>query len=95
MEILRSDAASFNDDDWSDPGARTMTIMVGLDGHDSFAWLLNAAENGVEFTVPPAPGGEWSLEVSSDHDQHVAAPVTTLVVHECSFTLLRSAASTE
>ena len=70
-----------------------MTIMVGLDGHDSFAWMLNAAENGVEFTVPAAPGAEWSLEISSDPDQQVAAPVTTLVLQECSFTLLRSAAT--
>ena len=57
---------------------------------DTFALLLNASENGVEFTVPKASFAEWELVVSSDLAQSVVAPVTTLVNRDCSFTLLRS-----
>ncbi len=52
--------------------------------------MLNAAENGVEFTVPKAPGAEWRLELSSDDEQRVEGQVTTLIIRDISFTLLRS-----
>ncbi len=47
----------------------------------------------VEFTVPDAPGAEWQLAASSDPEQVVEGEVTTLIVRDASFTLLRSAAS--
>ena len=36
-------------------------VRARAQGADAFALLLNAAENGVEFTVPDAPHGEWEL----------------------------------
>ncbi|MCU1529146.1 MAG: glycogen debranching enzyme, partial [Frondihabitans sp.] len=55
-----------------------------------FALLMNAAHNGVDFTLPPAPYGEWELAISSDPEQQVVPPVTTLIVRDASFTLVRS-----
>ena len=57
---------------------------------DTFALLLNSAANGVEFTVPKAPAQEWRLSSSSDPGQDVHDAVTTLIVRDSSFTLLRS-----
>jgi isoamylase len=91
VDILRSDAQGFADEDWDNPDARSITFVFSHEGSASFALLLNAAENGVEFTVPDAPGGEWELACSSDPDQVVAGEVTTLIVRDASFTLLRSA----
>lgn len=91
VDILRSDAEGFADEDWDNPDARSITFVFTHEGSASFALLLNAAENGVEFTVPEAPGAEWELACSSDPDQVVAGEVTTLIVRDASFTLLRSA----
>ena len=51
---------------------------------------MNAAENGVEFTVPDPPNNKWQLALSSDPDQRIRGPLSTLFVREVSFTLLRS-----
>jgi isoamylase len=67
-------------------------FVLAHEGADTFALLFNAAENGVEFAIPEAPGAEWELAASSDPGQQVSAPVTTLIVRDCSFTLLRSRA---
>lgn len=91
VDILRSDAEGFADEDWDNPDARSITFVFEHEGSASFALLLNAAENGVEFTVPKAPGAEWTLAASSDPEQVVAGEVTTLIVRDGSFTLLRSA----
>ncbi|MBA8796032.1 glycogen operon protein [Friedmanniella endophytica] len=90
VQILRSDAKGFDPPDWNNPTARTITFVFHHDDADSFALLLNAAENGVEFTVPKAPGQEWRLELSSDDAQRVEGKVTTLILEGRSFTLLRS-----
>lgn len=90
VQLLRADGQPFEDGDWANPEVRAIQIHVGNTGCDSFAILLNAARNVVEFTVAPAPGEEWSLEVSTDTEQQVSAPVTTLLVRDLSFTLLRS-----
>ncbi|WKK72257.1 hypothetical protein Q0F99_04490 [Rathayibacter oskolensis] len=91
VDILRSDAEGFADEDWDNPDARSITFVFEHEGSDSFALLMNAAENGVEFTVPTAPGAEWVLASSSDPGQVVEGEVTTLIVRDGSFTLLRSA----
>jgi glycogen operon protein len=88
--LERSDGKEFADHDWDNPNARTITLVFEHEGDDSFALLLNAAENGVEFQVPDAPGAEWELALSSDPEQQVVAPVTTLIASGGSFTLLRS-----
>ncbi len=54
--------------------------------NDAFALLLNAAEKGVGFTVAPAPHQEWALVTSSDSDQTVQPPVSTLIVRDASLT---------
>ncbi|GAA2752562.1 glycogen debranching protein GlgX [Amnibacterium kyonggiense] len=91
--LKRSDDQEFAQGDWDDPEARTITFVLGHEGGDTFALLLNSAGNGVEFQVPAAPGGEWELALSSDPEQVVEGPVTTLIVRDASFTLLRSAAA--
>ena len=93
VEIDRSDAEGFSDEDWENPDARSIMFVLSHEEGDTFALLLNAAENGVEFAVPEAPGEAWELAASSDPEQHVAPPVTTLIVRDCSFTLLRSRAA--
>jgi isoamylase len=93
VQVTRSDAEGFADDDWDNPDARSIMFVLAHEGADTFALLLNAAENGVEFTIPEAPGTVWELASSSDPEQHVAPPVTTLIVRDCSFTLLRSRAT--
>jgi isoamylase len=90
VTLLRSDGNPFSDEDWDDPSARSIVFVLEHRERDAFALMLNASENGVEFTVAPAPHGEWELVVSSDLEQVVAAPVSTLVNRDCSFTLLRS-----
>ncbi|WP_371029993.1 glycogen debranching protein GlgX [Pseudoclavibacter sp. JSM 162008] len=90
VDVLRSDALGFDDADWDNPEARSIAFVFSHTGADSFALLLNAAENAVEFTVPDAPHGTWELALSSDDEQLVSDPVTTLMVKEGSFTLLRS-----
>jgi glycogen operon protein len=92
VEVARSDAEEFDDHDWTNPDARSIMFVLAHEGADTFALLFNAAENGVEFAIPEAPGSEWELAASSDPGQQVAAPVTTLIVRGCSFTLLRSRA---
>ncbi|PPG27048.1 glycogen debranching protein GlgX [Pseudoclavibacter sp. RFBB5] len=92
VDVLRSDALGFDDADWDNPEARSIAFVFSHTGADSFALLLNAAENAVEFTVPDAPHGTWELALSSDSEQLVSDPVTTLMVKEGSFTLLRSPA---
>ncbi len=90
VEVLRADANAFEEADWQNPENRAVMFVVGMEGQDSFALLVNAASNGVEFTLPEAPDLEWELAVSSDPEQTVASPVSTLIVRDASFTLVRS-----
>ncbi|MCU1481492.1 MAG: hypothetical protein JWQ19_2278 [Subtercola sp.] len=90
--IDRSDAEGFSAEDWKNPDARSIAFVLEHEGADSFALLLNAAANGVEFQIPTAPGAEWQLALSSDPAQRVEGEVTTLIVAGSSFTLLRSRA---
>jgi isoamylase len=94
VSILRSDGQNFTPADWDNSGARSILFLLEHPGADAFALLLNAAENGVQFTIPAAPGEEWELAASSDQGQTVETPVTTLVVSDNSFTLLRSRTTT-
>ena len=92
VTVVRSDGQPFAAQDWDNPYARTIGFVFEHPGADAFAYLLNSAENGVEFAVPPAPNQEWELASSSDPGQRVTAPVSTLIVSGTSFTLLRSPA---
>ncbi|HWU58859.1 MAG TPA: glycogen debranching protein GlgX, partial [Microbacteriaceae bacterium] len=93
VETVRSDGKPFEPGDWDNPLARSVTFVLGHTGADSFALLVNAAHNGVEFTVPPAPGEPWELVISSDESQAAAQHVATIILSETSFTLLRSRAN--
>ena len=97
VQVLRADSEQFADEDWDNPEARSVMFIFGhdsvsdADGGDAFALLFNAAANGVQFTIPTAPHAQWVLTLSSDPEQQIAGDVTTLIVQESSFTLLRSA----
>ncbi|MTD14623.1 glycogen debranching protein GlgX [Nakamurella sp. YIM 132087] len=90
VRVLRSDGEEFTDEDWDNADARTITFLLGHADGDAFALLLNAAANGVEFTVPDAPHQEWELAAASDPEQQVEGTVSTLLVRDSSFTLLQS-----
>ena len=92
VETVRSDGKPFEPGDWDNPLARSVTFVLGHAGTDSFALLVNAAHNGVDFTVPLAPGEPWEHVISSDESQTAAQRVATLILGETSFTLLRSRA---
>jgi glycogen operon protein len=91
--LRRSDDQEFSQDEWDNPDARTITFVFEHEGADAFALLLNSASNGVEFQVPAAPNAEWELALSSDPEQRVTGAVSTLIVRDESFTLLRSRAA--
>ena len=93
VRILKSDGQEFDEGDWDNPDARSIAFLFGHPGADSFLLMLNAAENGVEFAVAEAPHAAWALAISSDPEQSVQEPVTTLIVRDGSFTLLRSRSS--
>jgi len=93
VQVLRADAVGFDPEDWADPLNKAITFVLSHTGSDTFALLVNGSEGVVEFTVPDAPGAAWELALSSDSDQQVAGEVTTLLVRDWSFTLLRSRAS--
>jgi isoamylase len=90
VQVLRADGAEFTDEDWDNPEAKSIMFALGHTSEASFALLLNAAENGVEFTIPKAPNNPWQLAASSDPEQVVQEPVSTLIVRDTSFTLLES-----
>ncbi len=89
VRVLRADAEGFSEEDWT-AGHRALAFVLEHDGADAFAILFNAAENGVEFTVPEAPQKEWELVLSTDPDQQVKPPVSSLIVRDRSITVLRS-----
>jgi len=90
VRILQANGEEFGEDDWDDPEAKAITFVLMHEGADAFALLLNAAENGVEFTIPEAPNGGWTLELSSDEDLELGDP-EALTLAPPSFALLRSA----
>lgn len=92
VRVMRSDGNEFEESDWDDPDARTITFLLSHEGADTFALLLNSADNGVEFTIPDAPDEPWMRVVSSDGEQETKGPIDTLILAGNSFTLLRSAA---
>ncbi|MBX3077840.1 MAG: glycogen debranching protein GlgX [Cryobacterium sp.] len=92
VRMIRSDGEEFGDGDWDNPDARTITFLLAHEGADTFALLLNSADNGVEFTIPEAPNEPWMRVVSSDGEQETSGAIDTLILAGNSFTLLRSAA---
>lgn len=91
--MVRSDGLPFEQGDWDNPDARTITFVLARRDADAFALLLNSADNGVEFVIPEAPGQPWERVLSSDDEQNSNGEVDSLILAGNSFTLLRSAAS--
>ncbi len=91
--MVRSDGAPFEEGDWDNADARTITFVLAHKDTDAFALLLNSADNGVEFVIPEAPGKPWVRIFSSDDEQSSDGEIDTLILAGNSFTLLRSAAS--
>ena len=89
VRLLRTDGNEFTEADWADPEARAATFVLMLEGADSFALMVNAAENGVEFALPPHADA-WSLELSSDPELPEAITAPALTLAPMSFALLRS-----
>ena len=90
VQIVRSDGQPFEEGDWDDPEACSITFEFAHAGGDSFALMMNSAGNGVEFHIPDAPGGAWQLALSSDDQQSIDGDAETIIVSDHSFTLLRS-----
>jgi len=90
VRILRADGQEFEDDDWEDPLAKSIAFVVMHEGHDAFALLLNASDNGVEFALDAAPQAPWALELSSDPELALKDP-EAVTLAPASFALLRSA----
>ncbi|WP_423920477.1 glycogen debranching protein GlgX [Frigoribacterium sp. 2-23] len=93
VQVRRADDHSFGQRDWAEGENKAITFVLSHRDADTFALLVNGSEGVVEFQVPDAPGAEWELASSSDPDQQVEGAVTTLLVRDASFTLLRSRAS--
>ncbi len=88
--IVRADGEPFADADWSDIEARSIAFVLMHEGADAFLLVLNAARNGVEFVLPDPPGGDWTLELSSDPDLALN-DAESVIVGETAFALFRSA----
>jgi glycogen operon protein len=92
---LRPDAAEMNEEDWKSPESRFLAYILAAteNGNEPLFIVFNAAENGVEFTLPPwANVAGWSRvldtasnSVSSDEKSEVpgvkviASPVSIVV----------------
>jgi glycogen operon protein len=89
VSIFRTDGDEFGETDWENAEAKAITFVLEHRGSDSFALLLNAAENGVEFTVPQAAGDGWEFELASE--PALQSPrASDLTLPPLSFALLRS-----
>jgi isoamylase len=89
VDLRRADGRRFTSRDWEQPENRAVVFVLGHAGHDSFALVMNAAENGVEFVLPHAPRGAWRLELTSDEGLDVEA-ARRITLAPRSFALLRS-----
>ena len=75
--------------DWAAPENRAITFVFGHDGQPAFALLLNAAGNGVTFSLPRPPHRPWVLELASD-PQVTYSGDRRLILAPRSFALLSS-----
>ena len=89
VDLRRADGRRFTGGDWQRPEMRAIAFVLGHVRRDSFALLMNAAENGVEFSLPSAPHKPWRLELTSDEGLGVDV-ARRLTLAPRSFALLRS-----
>ncbi|GAB3610644.1 glycogen debranching protein GlgX [Humibacter ginsengiterrae] len=91
--MRRSDGETFEPEDWENPDVRSVTFVLAHEGADTFALLLNSADNGVEFTLPDARGKRWRLVISSDPEHEEGDLDGSLIMGGRTFALLRSTVS--
>ncbi|GAA4194464.1 glycogen debranching protein GlgX [Gryllotalpicola kribbensis] len=89
VDLRRADGRRFTNSDWHRPEHKAIQFVLGHQGHTTFAVLMNAAENGVEFSLPYTPRRVWRLELTSDEGLDVDA-ARRLTLAPRSFALLRS-----
>jgi glycogen operon protein len=89
---LRPDAAEMNEEDWNSPESRFLAYILAAteNGNEPLFIVFNAAENGVEFTLPPwANVTGWSrvLDTAAHSvlaNQESEAPGVTLIASPAS-----------
>jgi glycogen operon protein len=81
---LRPDGEEMGEEDWARDDARAIAIFMNgreIPSHDrtgqpirgdSFLMIFNAHHEAVAFTLPPAIGDAWELELSTDEDRAAA-----------------------
>ena len=92
MLWLRPDAAEMSDEDWKSPESRFLAYILAAteDGEEPLFIVFNAAENGVEFTLPPwANVAGWSrvLDTAANSvvaDEKSEAPGASLIASPAS-----------
>ncbi|GAA4154012.1 glycogen debranching protein GlgX [Gryllotalpicola daejeonensis] len=89
VDLRRADGRRFTNSDWHRPEHRAIQFVLGHQGHATFALLMNAAENGVEFALPYQQRRVWRLELTSD-DRLDVDTARKLTLAPRSFALLRS-----
>jgi glycogen operon protein len=85
--MARPDGGEMNDEDWQSPESRFLAYILAAteNGGEPLFIVFNAAENGVEFTLPPwANVGGWSrlLDTAAPSvlaDEKSEAPGTKLI----------------
>ncbi len=90
VRVLQIGGGTFSEEDWDDPDIRAVVYVFEHPGESAFALLLNSASDGVEATLPDAPGAAWELATSSDPAQSLEPGSATVIVRDHSFTLLIS-----
>ncbi len=90
VTVLQAGGGEFADEDWHNPDIRSVVFVFEHDGASAFALLLNAAGNGVEVTIPEAPGSAWELVVSSDPALALDPESPSLIIGDHCFSLLES-----
>jgi isoamylase len=90
---MRPDGPAMAEEDWDREDARALGVFLDgdapEDGGDSFLVLFNAHHEGVEFTLDPALGAAWTIELASDGERGDAAAGATTILPGRSLRILR------
>ena len=93
VRFIRADGQTLNPEDWEDPNAFSIGVIMKGKDSDAFFVAFNAAEGPVEFQLPEGLGVSWHLAISSDSEQNTDEDATSILVRDRSFTVLRAARS--
>ncbi len=93
VRFIRADGAKLEPEDWTDPNAFSIGVIMKGKDSDAFFVAFNAAEGPVEFQLPEGLGVSWHLAISSDSEQNTDEDATSILVRDRSCTVLRAARS--